>query len=153
VNVRLPLDAVIITEELDRRPPRAPDYEIEAKLGRFDGCDGERDRRSRSRPGVQELVRSREKQCRAGSAGVSLLEEGESAAVFRWRARLGGGRQFLGQTMPRAQSPCGIVLERNTALLMCLPSATSRTRARRPPSRSLDRSLPCREPADRKPSG
>ena len=47
--------------------------------------------------------------CRAGSAGLSVLEPGAAdGAVFRWRAVAGAFAAHLGGTMPRAtRAPAG----------------------------------------------
>jgi PAS domain S-box-containing protein len=57
--------------------------------------------------------------CRAGSAGVSILEP--DAGVFRWRAAAGRFAPILDGTIPRDASPCGVVLDRDTALLFDRP--------------------------------
>src|SRR5262249_35545827 len=40
---------------------------------------------------------------------------------FRWHASAGRWSPYRGNTMPRHASPCGVVLDRNAALLMRLP--------------------------------
>ncbi|HYV20037.1 MAG TPA: ATP-binding protein [Verrucomicrobiae bacterium] len=58
--------------------------------------------------------------CRAHSAGVSLLDQA-GGGVFRWRGAAGVWAKFLGGSMPRDESPCGVVLDRDRALLMSHP--------------------------------
>ena len=60
--------------------------------------------------------------CRAGSAGVSVEERGPDGALrFRWRACAGQLAPYLGGTMPRHFSPCGIVLDQAEPQLMVEP--------------------------------
>lgn len=59
--------------------------------------------------------------CRAHSAGLSLLEEGDQRSNFHWRAIAGAWAPHLGGGTPRDFGPCGTVLDRNTALLFSRP--------------------------------
>jgi signal transduction histidine kinase/ActR/RegA family two-component response regulator len=59
--------------------------------------------------------------CQAHSAGISLLECEENGELFRWHAAAGQFASHLWGTMPRNDSPCGTVLDRDSALLMKLP--------------------------------
>lgn len=60
--------------------------------------------------------------CRAGSAGVSVEERGPDGVLrFRWRACAGRFAPYLGGTMPRHFSPCGVVLDRAAPQLMVEP--------------------------------
>ncbi len=59
--------------------------------------------------------------CDAGSAGVSLAETTEEGSQFRWIALSGKWARFRGGTMPIDASPCGMVIERNAALLFSNP--------------------------------
>jgi hypothetical protein len=52
--------------------------------------------------------------CEADSAGISLLD----GSVFRWTALHGKLKVFDGETMPRHNSPSGVCLDREGALLM-----------------------------------
>ncbi|WP_437629594.1 GAF domain-containing protein [Sorangium sp. So ce854] len=113
------LEDVLKTEELARRPRRSPDHEAEnrallalatAMAGPLEGV-------------LPRLVSLLLELCRADSAGVSVLEEGDDGRqVFRWRAIAGAFAHHLGESMPRSPSPCGTVLERNTALVFRYPA-------------------------------
>jgi hypothetical protein len=59
--------------------------------------------------------------CRAGSAGISILEPGGESGVFRWHAIAGVFAPNLGGTMPRQASPCGTVIDRDATLLFACP--------------------------------
>ena len=52
--------------------------------------------------------------CRAGSAGISILSQGET--VFKWAAIAGDFKHHLGGTLPRSESPCGIVVDLDDCL-------------------------------------
>lgn len=106
-----PLEEILRTEELWRRPRRQPDYAAENRgLSKL----------------VQELASSPEsvlqtladtllEVLRVESAGVSLLTEDEMN--FHWPAIAGGWTPHLGGGTPRDFGPCGDVLDRNTPLL------------------------------------
>jgi len=49
--------------------------------------------------------------CRAGSAGVSLLQSDNEDADFHWPAVAGAWAPVVGCSIPRHDSPCGVVLE------------------------------------------
>lgn len=107
----------VITEALEHRAARAPDYAAENRamrllaeeLAKADGkvlgllCDL-----------ALEL-------CSAHTAGISLLQFDGSAQVFRWHAISGQWSRFVGGGLPRDASPCGLVVERNATLLMHRP--------------------------------
>jgi RNA polymerase sigma factor (sigma-70 family) len=60
--------------------------------------------------------------CRAGTAGLSLLETqplGEQ--VFRWTNLVGKLANCVGGTTPRNFSPCGVTLDRNSPQLFSYP--------------------------------
>ncbi|WP_437729825.1 ATP-binding protein [Sorangium sp. So ce1335] len=113
------LDEVERTEELARRPARSPDHAAEnrALLALVSAMAGPlEDVLPRLASLLLEL-------CRADSAGVSVLEEQEDGRrVFRWRAVAGMFAHNLGGTMPRSPSPCGIVVDRNAAVLFSRPA-------------------------------
>lgn len=116
-GVRVPLEAVIITAELERRPSRAPDYEAENR------CLASLMAEMVNAPSkvLQKLVETALNLCRAHSAGVSILEEENGAPIFRWHAVAGPWSVHRGGTMSREASPCGTVVERNSTLLMSFP--------------------------------
>jgi PAS domain S-box-containing protein len=111
------LEQVLITEDLARRPPRPPDHEAEARalaaLAEAMAASPETI--------LQKLVDTALELCRAGSAGISILEAGGGTEVFRWHAIAGHFAHNLGGTMPRAQSPCGLVIERDAPQLFAYP--------------------------------
>ncbi len=110
------VESVITTSELGRRPWRAPDFEGESRvLLKLATTMVEAPGRV-----LQELVDSARELCRAGSAGVSLLdpEQGDVKTQFRWMATSGGYAPLVGNTLPRDFSPCGTVLDQNRLLLM-----------------------------------
>ena len=113
------VEDVLITEELARRPYRAPDYEAENRaLTRLaEELASHPDRL------LQTLVELVVEVCRADSAGISIHVPGEDGAdgIFRWDAVAGLFAPNLGGSMPRSQSPCGTVIDRNTALLFDRP--------------------------------
>lgn len=76
-----------------------------------------------SRDGVlQRLAETALDLCSAGSAGISVEERaGSDPPVFRWRAAAGRLAPWLGGTMPRDFSPCGVVLDSGSVQLMREP--------------------------------
>jgi hypothetical protein len=118
----VPLESVITTAELERRPSRPPDYEADSRAlaALMDAMAS-----ATGRPGadsvLQKLAETALALCRAHSAGVSILEKEGGREVFRWRAAAGAWARFLGGCMPRDRSPCGTVLERNGPILMSYP--------------------------------
>lgn len=116
-ETRLPLESVITTPVLSSRPSRSPDYAVENaalvflmnEIGHSPGTI------------LQTLVDTALKVCRAESAGISILEEENGAPLFRWHAVAGLWSRFVGGTMPRGMSPCGVVIDRNASLLLEKP--------------------------------
>jgi len=70
---------------------------------------------------LQTLADTALKVCRADSAGISLLEKEDGLPLFRWHAVAGGWSPFIGSTMPRDMSPCGVVIDRDSVLLLERP--------------------------------
>jgi signal transduction histidine kinase len=109
------LESVITTAELARRASRAPDYAAEscilASLAQGMSYSPELI--------LQSLAQAALTSCRAGSAGISLIEE--DGTRFRWRALEGGLASHVGDTTPRSFSPCGTVVERNSVHLFSYP--------------------------------
>lgn len=107
------VDDVLITEELARRPSRAPDHAAENR------AMAALAQRMATNPGgmLHELVELVVELCRADSAGVSILEPGGENGVLRWHAIAGAFAANLGGTMPRDASPCGTVMDRDRVLL------------------------------------
>jgi RNA polymerase sigma factor (sigma-70 family) len=60
--------------------------------------------------------------CRAGTAGLSLLETNTSKKQeFRWTNLAGKLAKCVGGTTPRNFSPCGVTLDRNSPQLFAYP--------------------------------
>jgi PAS domain S-box-containing protein len=116
-NVEVSLDEVLITHELARRPARAPDYCAESRALTLLS----RELVTHPQGVLQRLAELALQLCRAGTAGVSVLERGADGDVFRWPAVAGVHADVLGGAIPRHDSPCGIVIERNTTLLFDAP--------------------------------
>jgi hypothetical protein len=70
---------------------------------------------------LQQLVELALDLCKAHSAGVSIIEFDGPEKVFRWRAVAGRWSNYLMGSMPRALSPCGVVVDRNAAQVMPQP--------------------------------
>jgi signal transduction histidine kinase/ActR/RegA family two-component response regulator len=68
---------------------------------------------------LQSLAETTLALCHAGSAGISILEEGDS--IFRWHALAGELAARRWGTTPRDFSPCGTVLDRGCTMLMSYP--------------------------------
>ena len=105
------LQSVIATAELGRRASRAPDYAAES------GILASLVQGMAHSPELilESLAQAALTSCRAGSAGISLIEE--DGTQFRWRALKGELAPHLGDTTPRAFSPCGTVVDRNSVHL------------------------------------
>jgi PAS domain S-box-containing protein len=111
------LDEVLITAELARRPTRPPDYKVEnqALSAMAEAMVGS------PQMILQKLVEAALSLCRADSAGISILEPGGAAGVFRWHAIAGQFAPNTGSHVLREASPSGIVLDRNATLLFSYP--------------------------------
>ena len=59
--------------------------------------------------------------CRAHSAGLSLLEEGDQKNDFHWRAIAGQWAPHINGGTPRNFGPCGTVLEHDVAMVCSHP--------------------------------
>jgi PAS domain S-box-containing protein len=108
-----PLDSILCTEELRRRPSRLPDYETEnrALMNLSQALVDS------PRTVLQALAETLLKVCRAGSAGISLLTTEDNGKNFYWPAIAGDWKSHIGGGTPRDFGPCGDVLDRNTTLL------------------------------------
>ncbi len=111
------LDEILTTDRLRERPSRQPDHASENEALML------LTRQMTESPEtlLQTLVDTACRLCQAGSAGISLQEEGEPEAVFRWRVTTGELGPFKGGTMPRSFSPCGAVLDCERMLVMDEP--------------------------------
>jgi signal transduction histidine kinase len=113
------LEEIITTESLARRAPRQPD--LRAENDAFHALA----RQMANRPEglLQALMQTAVRLCRAGSAGVSLLEPtADGNEVFRWVALAGVYQGHIGGTTPRDFSPCGTCLDRNAPQLYSRPA-------------------------------
>ena len=110
----VPLEEVLITEELAARPSRTPDFraENEALLTLVKALA------ESPKSILQKLVDTARVLCRADSAGISLEEDLAEGKIFRWRAVAGELAPFLGGTMPRDFSPCGVAVDRGQTEVM-----------------------------------
>ena len=116
-DYRVPLESVIITPELRKRPSRSPDYQAESRA-----LSALAQEMANSPQNVlQKLAHVALELSRAQSAGVSILEEENGRKIFRWHAVAGQWAGYLGGTMPCEASPCGTVLDRNASLLLSHP--------------------------------
>ncbi len=113
------LDDILITAELSSRPPRPPDFQAENRALHAIGLH----LADESQAILRELVAVALDLCRAGTAGLSLLEATPAGeAVFRWVALSGAYAPYEGGTTPAAFSPCGTCLERQAPQLYARPA-------------------------------
>ncbi|MEO6321435.1 MAG: PAS domain-containing protein, partial [Polaromonas sp.] len=107
----VPLDAVLCTGELTRRPARRPDHEAENRALTL------LVQALADSPGtiLQTLADTLLDAFQADSAGIGLLTKDEKS--FYWPAVAGIWQAHAGGATPRDFSPCGDVLDRNTPLL------------------------------------
>ena len=107
----VPLESVLCTEELNRRPSRPPDYRAENRalvaLAQV-LADSPRTILQRLAEMILEVLQ-------AGSAGISLLTKDEKR--FHWPAIAGKWQPHIGGGTPRDFGPCGDVLDFNAPLL------------------------------------
>jgi PAS domain S-box-containing protein len=112
-----PLRSMLSTAELSRRPSRPPDHAAESQalieLARVMAVSPDAI--------LQKFAETALTLCRAHSAGLSLLEEGDQRRNFHWRAIAGQWAPHLNGGTPRDFGPCGTVLDRNTALVCSHP--------------------------------
>jgi signal transduction histidine kinase/CheY-like chemotaxis protein len=109
------LEALIITRELDLRPVRTPEFGAE-NLALVALAQHMSDAPENI---LQSLAETTLALCHAGSAGISILEDGDS--IFRWHGLAGELVARRWDTTPRDFSPCGTVLDRRCAMLMSYP--------------------------------
>src|SRR5687767_13200322 len=106
-----PLEAVLRTEELDQRPSRPPNRELER--GALDSLT--RSLETSPQSILQALADTMLRVFRCDSAGVSLVNDGTQR--FEWPAIAGVWKPHIGGGTPRNFGPCGDVLDRNASLL------------------------------------
>jgi signal transduction histidine kinase len=115
------LNDVLRTPELRTRIRRAPDFAAEnralVQLAQVLA--------SSPHEILNRLAQAALHLCGAGSTGISILdsETGGDPNLFRWRALAGAWTEkYLGSVLPRDYSPCGVVLDTNSAQLMEEPA-------------------------------
>jgi signal transduction histidine kinase len=109
----VPLESILCTEELRRRPSRPPNYQKEnAALVALSNALADTPRTV-----LQTLADTILEVCQSGSAGISLLSTDDGGKRFCWPAISGMWKQHIGGGTPRDFGPCGDVLDRNTPLL------------------------------------
>jgi PAS domain S-box-containing protein len=103
--------------ELGQRPSRAPDHEAESNA-----LIALAQSMAASPEGIlQKLADTALTLCRAHSAGLSLLEEGDQKNNFHWRAIAGQWAPHINGGTPRNFGPCGTVLDHNVAMVCSHP--------------------------------
>jgi transcriptional regulator with GAF, ATPase, and Fis domain len=109
----VPLESVLCTEELNRRPSRPPDYEAENRaLVALAQALADSPRTI-----LQTLADKILEVLKADSAGISLLTKEDGGRRFYWPAIAGVWKPHIGGGTPRDFGPCGDVLDRNAALM------------------------------------
>ena len=107
----VPLESVLATTELDLRPARPPDYQVENRalvaLGQALA--------NSPRTILQTLTDTILEVLGSESAGLSLVTE--NGQRFYWPAIAGVWQPHIGGGTPRDFSPCGDVLDRDAPLL------------------------------------
>jgi signal transduction histidine kinase len=113
----VPLESVLCTEELDRRPSRPSDFGADncALLLLVQALTDS------PRNILQTLADSILQVFSADSAGVSLLTTEDGGTRFYWPAIAGMWKPYIGGGTPREFGPCGDVLDRNAPLLFRHP--------------------------------
>src|SRR6516164_2375076 len=107
------LESILCTEELHRRPSRAPDHEKEntALVALAIALADSR------QTILQTLAETILQVTESDSSGVSLLTKEDGGKRFYWPAIAGMWRPHIGGGTPRDFGPCGDVLDRNCTLL------------------------------------
>src|SRR5215510_1362174 len=107
----VPLESILRTEELHRRPGRPPDYGKENRaLVALSTALADSPRTI-----LQTLAEKVLEVVQADSAGLSLLTKDEKR--FYWAAIAGAWQPHIGGGTPRDFGPCGDVLDRNVPML------------------------------------
>jgi PAS domain S-box-containing protein len=108
----VPVESILCNDELDHRPSRPPDFEVENRalvaLAQALADSPETI--------LQVLADTILDVLQAGSAGISLLTKDERR--FHWPAIAGIWKPYIGGGTPRDFGPCGDVLDRNIPLMM-----------------------------------
>jgi PAS domain S-box-containing protein len=111
------LEDILITDELTRRPARRPDYEAEnrALAALAEAMAGS------PQTILQTLAETAMELCRAGSAGICILEPGSGGGTFRSHGMAGAFAHRVVRGIPRTGNACGLVLDENTSVLLAHP--------------------------------
>jgi signal transduction histidine kinase/CheY-like chemotaxis protein len=119
---RVPLESVIITDELEHRSSRPRDdrAEDQALVDVTREMDGAVGITGADRV-LQRIAEAALWLCGGGSAGVSVLERDGDAEVLRWRATAGRWAGLVGGSMPRERTASDVVLRRNAPMLLAEP--------------------------------
>lgn len=116
-DVVAPLESILCTEELARRPWRQPDYKkANHALTRL-----ARAMVDSPQSLLQTLAETILDVTQADSAGLSLLTRIDGEDRFYWPAIAGMWKPHIGGGTPRHFGPCGDVLDRNEPLLFRHP--------------------------------
>src|SRR5499427_7669445 len=109
----VPLESILCTEELNRRPTRPRDYETENRaLVSLAQALAESPRTI-----LQTLAETILDITQCDSAGLSLLTRDDGGKRFYWPAIAGMWNPHVGGGTPRNFGPCGDVLDQNRTLL------------------------------------
>ena len=109
--IDVPLESVLCTDELNRRPSRSPDYETENRaLVALAQALADSPRTI-----LQILADTILDVFQSDSAGISLVTE--DGKRFHWPAIAGVWKPHIGGGTPRDFGPCGDVLDRNIPLM------------------------------------
>ena len=112
------LEEILITSELERRAPRPPDYAAENRA--LVALAESMAKNPEHLP--QQLTDLAVELCRAGAAGISLLQQDVDGEFFHWIALSGTFATHVGDRTPRHMSHCGITIDRNAPQLFFHPS-------------------------------
>lgn len=110
-----PLESILRTSELVRRPWRRPDHQAENEV--FVALS--QALAEQPREILQTLAEKMLEVSRCDSAGVSLLSSDQKE--FTWPAIAGAWKRYIGGGTPRDFGPCGDVLDCGAALLFARP--------------------------------
>jgi PAS domain S-box-containing protein len=111
------LRSMLSVDELRRRPSRPPDHAAENQA-----LIALAQELATSPEGIlQRLADTALSLCRAHSAGLSLLEDGDQKSNFHWRAIAGQWASHVNGGTPRNFGPCGTVLDQNVAMVCSHP--------------------------------
>jgi PAS domain S-box-containing protein len=109
----VPLESILCTEELRRRPSRPRDYEKESRA-----LEALASALAGSKPTIfQTLAETILDVTQCDSSGLSLLTKNDGGKRFYWPAIAGAWKPHVGGGTPRNFGPCGDVLDRNCTLL------------------------------------